>query len=44
MVEAVVLKDARCVYDFVYVAPVDAFEAGRGDFQAFVESFAGATR
>lgn len=43
-VEAVVLKDTRCVYDFVYVAPVDAFEAGRGDFQAFVESFAGATR
>ena len=43
-VEAVVLKDKRCVYDFVYVAPVDAFEAGRGDFQAFVESFAGATR
>jgi hypothetical protein len=44
MVEAVVLKDARCVYDFVYVAPVNAFEAGRGDFHAFVESFAGATR
>ena len=44
MVEAVVLKDARCVYDFVYVAPVNAFEAGRGDFQAFVASFAGATR
>jgi hypothetical protein len=44
MVEAVVLKDERCVYDFVYVAPANAFEAGRGDFQALVESFAGATR
>src|SRR5262245_23562247 len=38
-VEAVVLKDARCVYDFLYVAPVDEFEAGRPDFRAFVESF-----
>jgi hypothetical protein len=43
-VEAVVLKDQRCVYDFMYVAPAAAFESGRGDFQAFVESFAGATR
>lgn len=38
-VEAVVLKGERCVVDFVYVAPADAFEAGRGDFQAFVGSF-----
>jgi hypothetical protein len=38
-VEAVVLKDARCVYDFLYVAPVDVFEAGRPDFRTFVESF-----
>ena len=43
-VEAVVLKGEGCVYDFVYVAPAEAFEAGRGDFQAFVESFAGGTR
>jgi hypothetical protein len=43
-VEAVVLKGERCVYDFVYVAPADAFEAGRGDFEAFVGSFTGATR
>ena len=43
-VEAVVLKGKRCVYDFVYVAPADAFEAGRGDFRAFVESFAEAMR
>ena len=33
------LKDARCVYDFLYVAPVDGFEAGRPAFRAFVESF-----
>lgn len=37
-VEAVSLKDERCVYDFLYVAPVAAFESGRPDFQAFVES------
>jgi hypothetical protein len=43
-VEAVVIKDGRCVYDFLYVAPVAAFEAGRGDFEAFVGSFAGAGR
>jgi hypothetical protein len=43
-VEAVVVKGKRCVYDFVYVAPAGAFEAGRGDFQAFVESFAEAMR
>lgn len=39
-VEAVSLKDDRCVYDFLYVAPVDAFEGGRADFRAFVESLA----
>lgn len=38
-VEAVVIKSERCVYDFLYVAPAAAFEAGRGDFRAFVESF-----
>lgn len=38
-VAAVVLKDERCVYDFLYVAPVDAFEAGQGTFDAFVRSF-----
>ena len=43
-VEAIVVKGKRCVYDFVYVAPAAAFEAGRGDFQAFVESFAEAMR
>ena len=39
-VEAISLKDGACVYDFLYVAPVDAFAAGRADFQAFVESLA----
>jgi hypothetical protein len=43
-VEAVVVKGDRCVYDFLYVAPAAAFEAGRGDFRAFVESFNGGAR
>ncbi len=43
-VEAVVIKDGHCVYDFLYVAPAAAFEAGRADFEAFVESFAGGAR
>ena len=43
-VEAVVIKGERCVYDFLYVAPAAAFETGRGDFRAFVESFKGDAR
>ena len=43
-VEAVVIKGERCVYDFLYVAPAAAFETGRGDFRAFVESFSGSAR
>jgi len=43
-VEAVVLKGQQCVYDFMYVAPAGAFESGRGDFRAFVESFTGSMR
>ena len=39
-VDAVSVKDGPCVYDFLYVAPVEGFEAGRADFQAFVESLA----
>jgi hypothetical protein len=39
-VEAFVMKDDRCVYDLVYVAPASDFEAHRPDFQRFVESFA----
>ena len=37
--EAYVVKDARCVYDLVYVAPADGFAEGRPAFQRFVESF-----
>ena len=43
-VEAVVLKGDRCVHDFLYTAPADTFDAGRGDFRGFVESFVGAAR
>jgi len=39
-IEAYVLTDDRCVYDFAYAAPPTAFEAWRGDFRLFVESFA----
>ena len=38
-VEAFVMKDERCVYDLVYVAPTGAFADRRPDFQRFVESF-----
>ena len=33
------MKDERCLYDFLYVAPPAAFEATRGDFASFVDSF-----
>jgi len=39
MVEAVVVKTAGCIHDFLYVAPAAEFDAGRADFKAFVESF-----
>jgi hypothetical protein len=39
MVEAVVVKTAGCIHDFLYVAPAAGFDAGRADFKAFVESF-----
>jgi hypothetical protein len=39
--EAVVVKGARCIHDFLYVAPAPDFEAGRQDFRAFVQSFSG---
>jgi hypothetical protein len=39
-VEAVVVRGPRCVYDFLYVAPASAFEAGRGDFRQLVQSLA----
>jgi hypothetical protein len=39
-IEAYVLKDQGCVYDFAYAAPPASFEAWRADFSRFVESFA----
>src|SRR5262249_21682237 len=37
--EAYVMKDARCVFDLVYVAPAPVFADRRGDFQRVVDSF-----
>jgi len=37
--EAYVMKDERCVYDLVYVAPAATFAGRRADFRRFVESF-----
>ena len=37
-VEAVVVEDARCVFDFLYLAPPPEFAAGQPAFRAFVES------
>ncbi len=39
-VEAVVVRVEPCVHDFLYVAPSEAFAAGRPAFRAVVESFA----
>lgn len=39
--ESYTLKGERCVYDLLFVAAPAAFDAWRGDFQRFVESFAG---
>ena len=38
-IESYVLKDARCVYDLLYVAPPEDFDGGREDFRRFVASF-----
>ena len=43
-VDAVSVKGEGCVYDLLYVAPVDAFEAGRGEFQAFLDSLSLSSR
>jgi hypothetical protein len=40
-VESYTLKGDRCVYDLLYVAAPDTFDAWRDDFQRFVDSFAG---
>lgn len=38
-VEMYLVKDAGCVYDFLYVAPPGDFERWQADFHRFVESF-----
>ena len=38
-IETVVVKDERCVYDFMYVAPVATFDVTRPDFHRLVDSF-----
>jgi hypothetical protein len=38
-IESYTLKNDRCVYDLLYVAPPATFEAGRPAFHRFVESF-----
>jgi len=40
-VESYTLADERCVWDLLFVAEPAAFDAERGDFQRFVESFTG---
>jgi hypothetical protein len=39
-IESYTVKDDRCVYDFLYVAPPASFDSTRADFARFVESFA----
>ena len=38
-IESLSMKDERCLYDFLYVAPPAAFDAARADFASFVDSF-----
>jgi hypothetical protein len=40
-IESYTLKGERCVYDLLYVATPEAFDAWRGDFQRVVDSFVG---
>ena len=40
-VESYTLRGERCVYDLLFVAEPQAFDAGRSDFRRFVESFSG---
>jgi len=37
--EGVTVRHGGCLYDFVYVAPPEAFERGRADFEAFLAGF-----
>ena len=38
-IESLSMKDERCLYDFLYVAPPATFETVRTDFARFVDSF-----
>ena len=38
-IESYTVKDDRCVYDLLYVAPPAVFESSRADFERFVRSF-----
>ena len=38
--EVYVMRDARCVYDFLYAAPPASFPRWEGEFQRFVGTFA----
>ena len=38
-IEAYVMSEGRCVYDFMHVAPPETFEATRADFARFVGGF-----
>ena len=38
-IEAYVVKDQGCIYDFAYAAPPASFETWRPDFHRFVQSF-----
>ena len=40
-VESYTLTDDRCVYDLLFVAEPQVFDAERSDFRRFVESFSG---
>ena len=40
-VESYTVRGTRCVYDLLFVAPPEAFDAERADFGRFVESFSG---
>ena len=37
-VELYVMRDDRCVYDFLYAAPPATFEAGRAEFERLVRT------
>lgn len=43
-VELYVMRDDRCLYDFLYAAPPETFDAGRADFERLIRTFATETR